>query len=156
MDSQNKQKNIQELDDAIELGRRVYYCLKRAEEKLDKASDWGLIDLVTANFITSSIKHRRIREANEEIERARYYLKGFHRELEQIVFPKDISVKVGQLTRLADICFASRTMDLVVQDRINDTCEEVEKTRKQVRRVVLELKKFKELEEKEVAVVDAQ
>lgn len=156
MDSQNKQKNIQELDDAIELGRRVYYCLKRAEEKLDKASDWGLIDLLTANFITSSIKHYRIREANEEIERARYYLKGFHRELERIVFPKDISVKVGQLTRLADICLASRAMDLVVQDRINDTCEELEKTRKQVRRVVLELKKFKELEEKEVAVVDAR
>ncbi|MCI8514280.1 MAG: hypothetical protein HFI93_06570 [Lachnospiraceae bacterium] len=156
MDSQDKRKNIQELEDAIELGRRVYYCLKRAEEKLDKASDWGLIDLVTANFITSSIKHYRIREANEEIEKARYYLKGFHRELEQIVFPKDISVKVGQLTRLADVCLASRTMDLFVQDRINDTCEEVEKTKKQVRRVVLELKKFKELEEKEVAVVDAR
>jgi hypothetical protein len=155
MTPQDKQKNIQELNDAIEMGRRVYYCLKRAEEKLDKASDWGLIDLVTANFITSSIKHYRIREANEEIERARYYLKAFHRELEQVVFPKDISVKVGQLTRLADICLASRTMDLVVQDRINDTCEELEKTRKQVRRVVLELKKFKELEEKEVAVVDA-
>lgn len=156
MDSQKKQKNIRELEDAIEMGRRVYYCLKRAEEKLDKASDWGLIDLVTANFITSSIKHYRIREANEEIERARYYLKGFHRELEQIVFPKDISVKVGQLTRLADICLASRAMDLVVQDRINDTSEELEKTRKQVRRVVLELKKFKELEEQEVAVVDAR
>ena len=102
--------------------------------------------------MTSSLKHRRIQEANTEIERARYYLKAFRSGLDQMVFPKDISVHVGQVTRLVDICLASRTMDLVVQDKINDTCEELEKSRKQVRKVVLELMKFKELEENEVMV----
>ena len=152
MTAEEKEKNIRELDEAIEMVKRVFYSLKKAEEKLDKASDWGLIDLAIPNFVTSSLKHRRIQEANTEIERARYYLKAFRSGLDQMVFPKDISVHVGQVTRLVDICLASRTMDLVVQDKINDTCEELEKSRKQVRKVVLELMKFKELEENEVMV----
>ena len=150
MNIQSKEETLRQLEEAIEMGRKVFYCLKRAEEKLDKASDWGLVDLAIPNFLTGSLKHRRIQEANTEIERARYYLASFRKGLDHMVFPKDISVHIGQLTRLADICLASRVMDMYVQDKINDTCEELERTRKQVRRVVLELKKMRELEEKEV------
>lgn len=150
MSIQNKEQTIRELEEAIELGRKVFYCLKRAEEKLDKASDWGLVDLAVPNFITANLKHRRIQEANLEIERARYYLGAFRKGLDRVVFPKDISVHVGQVTRLADILLASRVMDVFVQDKINDTCEQLEKSRKQIKRVVQELQKMKQLEEREV------
>ncbi len=152
MSIKSKEQTLQEFEEAIEMGRKVFYCLKRAEEKLDKASDWGLVDLAIPNFITANLKHRRIQEANQEIERARYYLSGFRRGLDTLVFPRDISVHVGEITRLADILLASRAMDVFVQDKINDTCEQLQKSRKQIRKVVLELQKMKELEEREVIV----
>ena len=152
MSVKTKEQTLRELEDAIELGRKVFYCLKRAEEKLDKASDWSLIDLAIPNFITGNLKHRRIQEANLEIERARYYLAAFRKGLDTLVFPKDIVVHVGEVMRLGDILLASRTIDILVQARINDTCEELQKSRKRIKRVVQELQKMKQLEEREVVL----
>ena len=156
MNSYDRRANLQELDTAIEVGREVYYCLKRAEEKLDKAADWGLVDIFFANFITSSLKHRRIADANAEIEQARGYLRQLSRTLDHTVLPESLNVEVNQITRIADVAFASRVMDVFFQNKINDSIEQIQKSREQVKIVVKELKEFRKLEAAVVAEVVAE
>lgn len=153
MNSYDRRSNLMELDRAIETGREVYYCLKRAEEKLHKASGWGAIDLIAANFITSSLKHRRIAEANREIEQARLCLQSLNRQLGKTVLPDNLNVHVNEISRIADVWFASRAMDIYFQDKINDALDGIEKARDQVKQVVKEMKKFRELEANVVADV---
>ena len=146
MNSYDRRSNLVELDRAIDTGREVFYCLKRAEEKLNKASGWGAIDLVWANFITSSLKHRRIAEANREIEQARVYLEALNHQLGKTVLPDNLNVHVNEISRIADVWFASRVMDVYFQDKINDALDGIEKAKSQVKQVVKEMKKVRELE----------
>ena len=144
---------LEELDRAIEIGREVYYSLKHAEEKLNRAMDFGAADMLFANSITSSIKHRKIAEANKEIERARLCLQSLNRHLDRTVLPESLSVQVSEIGRFADIFFASRIMDVYYQDKINDALDQIEKSKEEVKKVVQELKKYRSLEQNVVAEV---
>lgn len=112
-----------ERQEAIIAGERALDSLYEAQNQLRKARNWGIYDILGGGFISSLIKHSKIDNARTCIERAKYDLQCFNRELRDVSY--DISVDVGDFLTFFDLMdgfFA----DLLVQSRISDASRRIE------------------------------
>lgn len=56
--------DMKEINEAIVAGERALNSLYHAQDKLNSAKGWGLLDLLGGGFITGMIKHSRIDDAS--------------------------------------------------------------------------------------------
>ena len=112
-----------ERQDAIIAGERALDSLYEAQNQLRKARNWGIYDILGGGFISSLIKHSKIDNARTCIERAKYDLQCFNRELRDVSY--DISVDVGDFLTFFDL-MDSFFADLLVQSRISDASRRIE------------------------------
>ena len=113
----------QERQEAIIAGERALDSLYEAQNQLRKARNWGIYDIIGGGFISSLIKHSKIDNARSCIERAKYDLQCFNRELRDVSY--DINVDVGDLLTFFDL-MDSFFADLLVQSRIADASRRIE------------------------------
>ena len=59
----NNQMRKNEIYEAIQAGERALTCLGRAQERLNSARNWGILDLFGGGFITDMVKHSRMNAA---------------------------------------------------------------------------------------------
>jgi len=112
-----------ERQEAIIAGERALDSLYEAQNQLRKARNWGIYDILGGGFISSLIKHSKIDNARSCIERAKYDLQCFNRELRDVSY--DINVDVGDLLTFFDL-MDSFFADLLVQSRIADASRRIE------------------------------
>lgn len=112
-----------ERQEAIIAGERALDSLYEAQNQLRKARNWGIYDILGGGFISSLIKHSKIDNARTCIERAKYDLQCFNRELRDVSY--DISVDVGDFLTFFDL-MDSFFADLLVQSRISDASRRIE------------------------------
>lgn len=112
-----------ERQEAIIAGERALDSLYEAQNQLRKARNWGIYDILGGGFISSLIKHSKIDNARTCIERAKYDLQCFNRELRDVSY--DISVDVGDFLTFFDL-MDSFFADLLVQSRISDATRRIE------------------------------
>ena len=112
-----------ERQEAIIAGERALDSLYEAQNQLRKARNWGIYDILGGGFISSLIKHSKIDNARVCIERAKYDLQCFNRELRDVSY--DISVDVGDFLTFFDL-MDSFFADLLVQSRISDASRRIE------------------------------
>ena len=67
--------------EAINAANDALYYLGRADEILNKARNWGLADIMGGGMLITAVKRQRMREASEEINRARAALNLLNEEL---------------------------------------------------------------------------
>lgn len=118
----NDQKEINE---AIVAGEQALNSLYAAQEKLDSAKGWGWVDLLGGGFLTGMIKHSRIEDASRCMEDAKYHLKVFQKELNDIHLSLDLRMEVGGFLSFADFFFDGLVADYLVQSKIEDARRQV-------------------------------
>ncbi len=110
------------MDDIIELaydaGEEALVHLRRAEDLLDKASAWGVWDIIGGGLLSSLFKHSRMDDAESELNQARSALRRYCSKLEGIASPEHINVQPGALLSFADCLCDGFLADVLVQSHI--------------------------------------
>ena len=70
--------------EAIEAGRRALNSLRTAKENLNSAKNWGLVDMFGGGFFTTMLKHSKMDQAKRNMEQAKYDLRNFSSELNDV------------------------------------------------------------------------
>ena len=128
-----------ERQEAIVAGERALDSLIEAQNQLRKARNWGIYDILGGGFLSSVIKHSKIDNARSCIERAKYDLDVFNRELRDV--SGSINVDIGGLLTFFDV-MDSFFADLLVQSRISDASRQVEQAIMRVEDILRRLKSF--------------
>lgn len=112
-----------ERQEAIDAGERALLSLREARSQLAGARGLGVWDILGGGSFVSLFKHMKIDRARQAIDRARYDLQRFSRELSDIRMNLDIDIG-GFLTAfdLMDNFFA----DIMVQSRIADATRRID------------------------------
>ena len=112
--------------EAIEAGRRALSSLQTAKENLNSAKNWGLVDMFGGGFFTTLLKHSKMDQAKRNMEQAKYDLRSFSRELNDVNMACNLNINTGDFLSFADYFFDGFVVDWVVQDRINNAKRQVE------------------------------
>ena len=79
--------------------------LQKAEELLQKASSWGIWDMLGGGFFSTMFKHNRMDEAQAAMNEARGHLRRLKRELLDVNLTGDLKMDVGSFLTFADYFF---------------------------------------------------
>lgn len=129
-----------EIMEAVTAGERALNSLYAAQEKLNSARNWGLLDLFGGGFITDLVKHSKMGDASAYIEAAKNDLQIFQRELKDVDVPMNIRMEIGGFLSFADFFFDGLVADYLVQSRIADARSQVDDAIQRVERLLRELK----------------
>lgn len=122
MEYYNRDKELRE---AIEAGERALISLRKADEKLGSARNWGFLDILGGNLVTGMLKHSRLAGASRCIEDAKVDLRKFQKELGDVQGLDYINVNVGEFMTFADFFLDGFIADFVVQQKISDARRQV-------------------------------
>jgi hypothetical protein len=135
----NAKKEIRE---AVYAGEQALICLDEAKKKLSSAGNWGLVDLLGGDFFSGLMKHSRMSEAEECLERARDAMQVFRRELNDVYLPADIHIETSDFLSFADFFFDGFLADYLVQSRINKTRKQINEAIIKIGEILVTLKKM--------------
>lgn len=114
-----------EIREAIYAADNALAHLDSAKTYLNKASNWGIIDIFGGGLFTNLMKHERMGEAEREIQEAKYALQRFSRELQDVTGYS--SIHIDDLITFADFIFDGLLMDIIAQSKISEAksqCDE--------------------------------
>lgn len=94
--------------EAIEAGQRALSSLRTAKENLNSAKNWGLVDMFGGGFFSTMLKHSKMDKARQNMEQAKYDLRNFSRELNDVNMACNLNINTGdflslQITFLMDL-----------------------------------------------------
>ena len=115
-----------EIREAIQAGEAALSSLRNAQEKLNSAKNWGLLDLFGGGAFTGLIKHSKMETAAGLITRAKKDLESFQKELKDVPVSLDLRMEIGSFLSFADFFFDDPVSDYLVYSRIQNTREDVE------------------------------
>lgn len=113
--------------EAIGAGDRALGSLRGAQKALGSAKNWGLFDIFGGGVIATLIKRDRMEEAQRLMERARGDLQRFEAELQVVELASGLHIETDDFLAFADFFFDNTIVDLLVQTRITETKEKVDK-----------------------------
>ena len=90
--------------EAIEAGRRALNSLQTAKENLNSAKNWGLADMFGGGFFTTMLKHSKMDQAKRNMEQAKYDLRNFSRELNDVNMVCNLNIDTGDFLLLSEDC----------------------------------------------------
>lgn len=112
--------------EAIAAGRRTLNSLRAAQDNLNSAKNWGLWDMFGGGFISTMIKSSKMEDARQNMEQAKYDLRRFSRELQDVSISYHLDIKTNDFLSFADWFFDGFIVDWMVQERINTAREQVD------------------------------
>ncbi|WP_186579112.1 hypothetical protein [Aquibacillus kalidii] len=119
--------DVKEIKEALEAGKHARSALADASESLNKAKNWGTFDMFGGGVISTSIKHGHIDSAKEQVHRAQRLLRKFSYELDDIGHKFEANLSVSGGLTFMDYFFDGLISDWLVQDKINNSYQEVDK-----------------------------
>ena len=125
--------------EAIDAGRRVINSLKTARDNLNSAKNWGLADMFGGGFFTTMFKQSKMEQARQNMEQAKYDLRNFSRELNDVNMACDLNLNTGDFLSFADYFFDGCVVDWMVQDRINNARHQVEEAIRRTEYIINQL-----------------
>lgn len=111
---------IQAINEAIAASNRAMMNLERAQDQLERAGRWGMLDLLGGSLISSLCKHSRINDAQSAMEDAKRSLKSLKHVITEIEVPEGVDIEIGSFLTFADFFFDGLIADWMVQSRINE------------------------------------
>lgn len=88
--------------EAIEAGQRALSSLRTAKENLNSAKNWGLVDMFGGGFFSTMLKHSKMDQARQNMEQAKYDLRNFSRELNDVNMACNLNINTGDFLSFAD------------------------------------------------------
>lgn len=132
--------NSRERMEAIQAGEYARECLIKALAMLNNAKGWGIYDLFGGGFISTIIKHSRMKKASSQIEEARTALARFSRELGDIREYADADLSTEDFWGFADWFFDDLLSDWIMQNRINEALDQVQHAISKINTILNRLK----------------
>lgn len=127
--------------EAIDAGNRALKSLKNAQENLRSAKNFGIWDMFGGGFFPTMIKHSKMDKAKQNMEQARYDLKKFSKELDDVNINFNLDIQTNSFLTFADYFFDGFAVDWLVQDRINQAAAQVADAIYRVEYILKELQK---------------
>ncbi len=135
-----------ELQEALRAGNSLMNGLEGVKENLTSAGNWGIWDMLGGGLISTAMKHSKIDDAKNEINKVQSLLNTFHRELRDVGEVIDVrGIEIGSFLTFADYFFDGLFVDWSVQSRINEAKDRVDDTIYRVNSIMNKLNR--ELEE---------
>ena len=128
-----------EKKEAIAAGNRALNSLRAAQENLSSAKNWGLWDMFGGGFISTMVKHSKMDRAKQDMEQAKYDLRNFSRELNDVNLSLHLDLETGDFLSFADWFFDGFVVDWMVQDRINQAGRQVTEAIRRVENILRQL-----------------
>ena len=128
--------------EAIDAGNRALRSLRDAQDNLNSAKNWGLWDMFGGGFISTMAKHSKMDRAKQNMEQARYDLRNFSRELNDVNMACHLDIETGDFLSFADWFFDGFVVDWMVQDRINQASRQVAEAIRRVERILRQLQSY--------------
>ena len=128
--------------EAIEAGRRALNSLSAAKENLNSAKNWGLVDMFGGGFFSTMLKHSKMDQARQNMEQAKYDLRNFSREFNDVNMACYLHIDTGDFLSFADYFFDGFVVDWMVQDRINNAKRQVEEAIRRTENIVNQLQRM--------------
>ena len=129
-----------EIQEAIEAADVALNHLERAKRSLSSASGWGLFDTLGGGFISGLIKHGKMSDAENEIDKAKRALEKFSKELRDV--DGYSSVHINGFLTFGDLFCDGFLMDVIVQSQIGKAKRECENAINQVTSIKNDLKRM--------------
>lgn len=125
--------------EAIEAGKRALVSLRAAQNNLNSARNWGMWDMFGGGFVSTMLKHSKMDTAKQNMEQAKYDLRNFSRELQDVSMSYNLDIETGDFLSFADWFFDGFVVDWMVQDRINRARNQVEEAIRRVEDILRQL-----------------
>ncbi len=146
----------EEIEEAIQAGRRAADELGCLGDALRSATNWGLFDIVGGGIVAELGKHNQLDEAMFQAATVQMELANFGRELNDVGIPQEASVEIRSFNSFTDWFFDGLIVDLSVQSDINDSLQEVENAGMHVVGTITKLKMMLKERLERVAVIERQ
>ena len=92
-------------------------------------------------FFTTMLKHSKMDQAKRNMEQAKYDLRSFSRELNDVNMACNLNINTGDFLSFADYFFVGFVVDWVVQDRITNAKRQVEEAIRRTESIVNQLQR---------------
>lgn len=120
--STNYEKEVAE---AVNAANDALYYLSNAEEVLNKARNWGIADIMGGGMIITAVKRQRMREAQNELRKAKEAMSRLNRELLDLDGWASLDIRLDDFLEIADYIFDNFWTDMMSQSRINNARNQV-------------------------------
>ena len=131
-----------EIREAIDAADAALKHLGNAADMLDDAGRWGIVDMLGGGLITTLLKHRKISDAQDEIDEAKRALRIFVKELDDVDEATGLNVELGSGLQFADIFFDGVLDDLIAKKKIDRAKQQVADAMRQVYAVRSQLERM--------------
>lgn len=132
-----------EIREAIDAADAALKHLGNAADMLDDAGRWGIVDMLGGGLITTLLKHRKISDAQDEIDEAKRALRIFVKELDDVDEATGLNVELGSGLQFADIFFDGVLADWIAQNKIDRAKQQVADAMHQVYAVRSQLERMR-------------
>lgn len=132
-----------EVREAIDAADAALKHLGNATDMLDDAGRWGIVDMIGGGLITTLLKHRKISDAQDEIDEAKCALRIFVKELDDVDEATGLNVELGSGLQFADIFFDGVLADWIAQNKIDRAKQQVADAMRQVYAVRSQLERMR-------------
>lgn len=131
-----------EIREAIDAADAALKHLGNAADMLDDAGRWGIVDMLGGGLITTLLKHRKISDAQDEIDEAKRALRIFVKEIDDVDEATGLNVELGSGLQFADIFFDGVLADWIAQNKIDRAKQQVADAMRQVYAVRSQLERM--------------
>ena len=101
-----------------------------------------MVDMFGGGFFTTMLKNSKMDQAKRNMEQAKYDLRSFSRELNDVNMACNLNINTGDFLSFADYFFDGFVVDWVVQDRINNAKRQVEDAIRRTESIVSQLQRM--------------
>ena len=128
-----------EIEEAIEAADNALDALYDALDLLNKATGWGIFDMVGGGLIASFAKRQKMNEAQKAMDDARESLLIFRDEIGDVDYETDLELGINDFVSFTDVFFDNIFSDIAIQNRIADAKDKIDNTIERVRDIRTEL-----------------
>ena len=132
---------MKEKREAIAAGNRALQSLRAAQDNLNSAKNWGMWDMFGGGFLSTMMKHGKMDQAKQNMEQAKYDLRAFSRELQDVHMMFHLDIETGDFLSFADWFFDGFVVDWMVQDRIRQASRQVAEAIRRVEEILWQLQR---------------
>ena len=125
----NTELNRREIDEVLSIIDHILPLIDQAEDKFRSARNWGFFDILGGGFIVDLIKHSKLGNASDIMNRINALLHDLQRELKDVVIPTDFSMNTATFATFADFLFDGILADVYMQSKIMSSLEQVRELR---------------------------
>lgn len=130
-----------DIERAIYSGEELLNKLDSLKKSTSSAKSLGIWDMLGGKSLVNLMKHSKISDMKKQAREVEIAMDDFQGRLNQVLQEDKIQVDIGGFLSFADFFFDGFLADFLVQNKLNEVSNKVDKASKNVRLILKDLKK---------------